>query len=275
MNLIEMRKVRKSYRQGGFLGSRTSVDVLRGVDLEIPPGRCLGLLGTSGCGKSTAGRLILGLEKPDGGGVYYKGHNIQTLNSEDKRRFRRNSQVVFQNSHGSVNPRFKAWTIVCEPLTYFGKTRKTEQREKAAMLLKTVGLSERDLDKLPHQFSGGELQRVCIARALALDPDFIVFDEAVSSLDMYNQSLVLELLSSLKKETGMTSLFISHDLRVLLKISDSLAIMDKGRISSLVKDPSDLEFSGGMFDPAFQELARSVLPSEPVPRPESMRMGYS
>jgi ABC-type dipeptide/oligopeptide/nickel transport system ATPase subunit len=115
---------------------------------------------------------------------------------------------------------------------------------------------------------------VCIARALALDPDFIVFDEAVSSLDMYNQSLVLELLSSLKKETGMTSLFISHDLRVLLKISDSLAIMDGGRISSLVKDPSDLGFPGGMFDPAFQELARSVLPAEPVPGLDSMRVSY-
>jgi ABC-type dipeptide/oligopeptide/nickel transport system ATPase subunit len=274
MNLIEMRKVRKSYRQGGFLGSHRSVDVLKGVDLEIAQGHCMGLLGASGCGKSTTGRLVLGLEKPDGGGVFYRGRNIFTLDSEDKRRFRRNCQVVFQNSHGSVNPRFKAWSIVCEPLTYFEKSKKTEQRERAAMLLKTVGLSERDLDKLPHQFSGGELQRVCIARALALDPDFIVFDEAVSSLDMYNQSLVLELLSSLKKETGMTSLFISHDLRVLLKISDSLAIMDGGRISSLVKDPSDLGFPGGMFDPAFQELARSVLPAEPVPGLDSMRVSY-
>lgn len=265
MSLIELRGIRKSYRQGGLLGGRRSVEVLCGVDLAIEPGKCLGLLGASGCGKSTTGRLILGLEKPDEGSVLYKGRDLRILDGEEKRLFRRNCQVVFQNSHGAVNPRHRAWSIVAEPLVNFGNMSRAALRDRAAALLKRVGLNESDLDKLPHQFSGGELQRVCIARALALNPEFIVLDEAVSSLDMLNQSLVLDLLADLKRESGVTFLFISHDLRVLLKISDALAVMDRGRISLSVDDPAVLESPDAVCDPAFSALLRAVLPAEPEP----------
>lgn len=264
MSLIELRAVRKSYRQGGILGGRRTVEVLSGVDLTIEPGRCLGLLGASGCGKSTTGRLILGLEKPDGGRILYKGQDLSRMDKEQKNVFRRNCQVVFQNSHGAVNPRFRAWSIVTEPLSYFESLGKNELREKAGELLKKVGLSEEDADKLPHQFSGGELQRVCIARALALSPEFILLDEAVSSLDMLNQSLILDLLEQLKTNTGTTFLFISHDLRVLLKISDALAVMNEGRISAYVDDPAALESPDAVYDPVFKLLAQAVLPAEPA-----------
>ena len=138
-----------------------------------------------------------------------------------------------------------------------------EGRERAAELLIRVGLGEKDLDKLPHQFSGGELQRVCLARALALKPEFILLDESVSSLDMLSQSLVLDLLAEVKKETGAAFLFISHDLRVLMKVADSLAVMSDGRISSYLDDLNQLAASDISRDPAFLDLARSVLPPEP------------
>jgi nickel transport system ATP-binding protein len=263
MNLIELKGVRKSYRQGGILGKRRRVDVLDGIDLTINQGGCLGLLGASGCGKSTTGRLILGLEPPDEGKMLYKGRDMRELNSEEKLVFRRNSQVVFQNSHGAVNPRFQAWKIISEPIMNFEKISKPDLRERSASLLKKVGLSEGDLDKLPHQLSGGELQRVCIARALALSPEFILLDEAVSALDMLNQSLILDLLVELNKTTGATFLFISHDLRVLLKVSDSLAVMDRGRISFYINDLSDMEFPDIARDPAFSSLAMAVLPANP------------
>jgi nickel transport system ATP-binding protein len=245
------------------LGGRNQVRVLNGLDLKVEQGGCLGLLGASGCGKSTAGRLILGLETPDNGAVLYKGRDLRELKGGEKSEFRRNSQVVFQNSHGAVNPRFRAWKIIGEPIMNFEKISGSELRERAAMLLKKVGLSEADLEKLPHQFSGGELQRVCIARALALSPEFILLDEAVSALDMLNQSLVLDLVMELKRTTGTTFLFISHDMRVLLKVSDSIAVMDGGRVCLYVRDLSELESTEALRDPAFSALARAVLPAEP------------
>ena len=263
MSLIELCKVSKTYRQGGLFGGRRSVEVLKDLNLAIEPGRCLGLLGASGCGKSTAGRLALGLEAPDGGVIFYKGQDLRSLSKEEKKLFRRNTQVVFQNSHGAVNPRFRAWSIISEPLLNFGSHGHAALREKAAGLLKKVGLSDKDMDKLPHQFSGGELQRICIARALALEPEFILLDEAVSSLDMLNQSLTLDLLEELKKNTGTTFLFISHDIRILLKISDSLAVMNDGHICAYIDDPAVLEAPDAVYDPAFASLARSVLPAEP------------
>ena len=171
----------------------------------------------------------------------------------------RNCQVVFQNSHGAVNPRWRAWEIVTEPVSYFEKTDKTGLRERAALLLRQVGLPEDALDKLPSQFSGGELQRLCVARSISLQPEFILLDESVSALDMYNQSLILELLAELKSKTGAAFLFISHDLRVLLKISDSLAVMDKGRICSFVPDVSALEDEDARYDEVFVNLAQAVL----------------
>jgi nickel transport system ATP-binding protein len=259
---MELKGITKSYRQGGLFGSKREISVLKGIDLNIEPGRCLGLLGASGCGKSTLGRLALGLEKPDKGGVFYKGQDLAQLSKEEKTLWRRNCQVVFQNSHGAVNPRYEAWRIVSEPLLNYGWV-KEKLKPKAEELLASVGLDSTALFKKPHQFSGGELQRICVARALALEPEFIVLDEPVSSLDMLNQSLVLELLSNLKIRSGTAFLFISHDLRVILKMSDSLAVMKGGRITSFSDEISKLEDPNIPVDPTLRTLASAVLEAEP------------
>jgi nickel transport system ATP-binding protein len=259
MNLLELQNIGKIYRQGKLFGANKQVAALRGVNLAITAGKCAGLLGESGCGKSTAGRIIAGLEKASSGTVLYKGKALSGLSKEERRGFRRNCQVVFQNSHGAVNPRWRAWEIVTEPLSYFEKLDKNEPRERASLLLRQVGLPEDDLEKLPSQFSGGELQRLCIARAISLHPEFILLDESVSALDMYNQSLILELLAELKHKTGAAFLFISHDLRVLLKVSDSLAVMDQGRIRSFVPDIAALEGKDTGYDEVFISLAQAAL----------------
>jgi nickel transport system ATP-binding protein len=257
--LIELKDVHKSYRQGTLFGKNSEREILHGVNLDVRAGECLGLLGESGCGKSTTARIALGLESC-GGEVRYKGKNIRGMDKTAWRDYRRNAQVVFQNSHGAVNPRFCAWEIITEPLSYFEKLTKDELRARAGELLERVGVAGDALDKRSAQFSGGELQRVCIARALALRPAFIVLDEAVSALDMLNQSRVLDLIVRLKRETGAAFLFISHDLRVLVKVSDRLAVMRDGRITDFIEDLDNAETSPS---PSFRALAGAVLPAEP------------
>ena len=228
--LLEARALCKKYRRGG-----ESLSVLRGVNLEIDYGRAVGLVGPSGCGKSTLGRIILGLERPDEGMVLYEGRDVfggDALPGE----FRRNVQVVFQNVQGSVNPRMTAGEIVGEPLRNFLGLSKKEALERARPLLEQVGLKSSDGDKFPGHFSGGELQRVCIARALAPDPKAIVFDEGVSSLDMLVQARIIDLIKKLRSERGLACLFISHDLRVVAALCDETALLDDGVIS--VKGPS-------------------------------------
>jgi nickel transport system ATP-binding protein len=261
-NLIELKNVRKSYRQGTLFGKNREREILRGINLAVRSGECMGLLGESGCGKSTTARIILGLEKC-AGEVLYKGKNIQNMDKTARREYRRNAQVVFQNSHGAVNGRFCAWEIVTEPLSYFEKLSKEELRARASELLERVGVTGDVLDKLPHQFSGGELQRVCIARAIALSPEFIVLDEAVSALDMLNQSRILDLIAELKRKTGAAFLFISHDLRVLVKVSDRLAVMQAGEITDRIEDLDHREQDVSQ-SPSFRELANAVLNAEPA-----------
>ena len=233
--------------------------MLNGVSLVIPEGTCVGLLGESGCGKSTTGRIITGLEPPSSGAVYYRGEDLKDMGAENRRLYRRNCQVVFQNALGAVNPRWRAWEIIGEPLAYFENPPREVIRDKARSLLARVGLGENSLNKLPSQFSGGELQRLCIARALSLNPRFILLDEAVSALDMYNQSLILDLIVGLKHETGAAFLFISHDVRALLKIADSLAVMACGRIASFEPNIAALDQDGAVYGEVLTKLARSAL----------------
>jgi nickel transport system ATP-binding protein len=265
MNLLELRDITKTYRHGRLFGAVAAARVLDGVNLVIKAGTCVGLLGESGCGKSTAGRIITGLERPSSGTVYYCGADLKTMDRAARRNCRRNCQVVFQNALGAVNPRWRAWEIIGEPLSYFERLPREALRNSARGLLARVGLGENSLDKLPSQFSGGELQRVCIARALSLTPRFILLDEAVSALDMYNQSLVLDLITSLKRETGAAFLFISHDIRVLLKTADSLAVMDRGKIALFAPDITALERPGAVYHETLAKLARAAPPSPQPP----------
>lgn len=258
MNIVELIAVGKTYRQGGAWTGRRVVRAVDNVSLSIRAGRCLALVGPSGSGKSTLGRLVLGLEKPDSGQVLYKGKPLAGLRGAEKRQARRNIQVVFQNSQGAVNPRFIAKDIVGEPLVNFDKLTGDALRGRVAELLEMVGLDPGDMDKYPHQFSGGELQRICLARALAPSPELVVLDEAVSSLDMLNQSLVLEVLARIGKDSGAAFLFITHDLRVVCQAADAVAVMERGRLAGY-SDSLD-----GLAGEAFLTLARSVLPARPA-----------
>lgn len=267
MSIIELKKLYKSYQRGGIFGKRHRFQVLNGIDLTISPGECLGLLGRSGSGKSTLGRIVLGLESPDEGEVRYQGTLLKDLKGAARRAYRRNTQVVFQNSIGSVNPRMTAGEIISEPLRNFESLPAHALDARVHQLLDRVGLSPTDADKLPHQFSGGELQRVCIARAISLNPQLIVLDEAVSSLDMLVQAKIIELLTLLQKELGTTYLFISHDIRVLLKMAHRLLVMHDGRIvDQIALDKTPDADRNRPRHPAFTQLMRAILP--PMP-PES------
>lgn len=261
MTLLSLKAVGKSYHRGGMWSARNRVEVLKNVNLDIAPGVCLGLIGRSGVGKSTLSRIVLGLERPDRGEVDYDGVSLTKMTREQSRIYRRNCQVVFQNSLGSVNPRFTAGQVIAEPLNNFESMDGKQVKQRIDDLLEKVGLHPSDADKYPHQFSGGELQRVCIARAIALNPRLIVLDEAVSSLDMVIQSKIVALLNSLKETLGIAYLFISHDIRVLLKMADRLCVLYEGEVVETIDLMGNEK--PDRFHPALTEMVKAVLP--PVP----------
>jgi len=263
MHLLELKGVKKSYVQGGFFGRKRHCHVLQDVNLVIDSGTCVGLLGRSGSGKSTLSRIALGLESPDAGKVLFNGKSLSEMKKQDRLSFRKNMQVVFQNSLGSVNPGFTAGQIIAEPLQNFESLNSKALQQKLENLIIQVGLSVGDLKKYPHQFSGGELQRICIARAIALKPKLIVLDEAVSSLDMIIQAKIINLLVELQQQLHIAYLFISHDLRVLLKMTDRLAVMDKGRIVEQVDIIEETILQERQLHTAFTELMEAILPKIP------------
>jgi nickel transport system ATP-binding protein len=261
LHLLELKGICKSYQRGGLFGNKERFEVLKEVNLKLEKGDCVGLLGRSGSGKSTLGRIVLNLEPPDSGKLFYQGRWVKEMTKQEYSNYRKNTQVVFQNSLGSTNPRLTAGQIVAEPILNFETLENGPLRQRINELLGRVGLSSADAEKYPHQFSGGELQRVCIARAIALQPKLIVLDEAVSSLDMLIQARILELLRKLQKELAMTYLFISHDIRVLLKVSNRLAIMDNG---CLIEESATMEDLEDFSHPIFFRLLGAVLPPTPA-----------
>lgn len=258
--LLSLQNVHRRYRRGGFFTRMEEVHVLRGVDLELEEGASLGLVGRSGCGKSTLGRVALGLERPDEGTVRFLGEDIASAAPARYAEFRRGVQVVFQNVQNSVNPRMTAGEIVAEPMLNFFGIPKKEAVERSRPLLEQVGLRAADADKHPAQFSGGELQRVCIARALAPNPRVVVFDEAVSSLDMLVQARVLNLIERIRDEQGLAFLFISHDLRVVAGLCSEIALMADGAIAARGKSVKELIETG---HPVIGELLASLPPASP------------
>jgi nickel transport system ATP-binding protein len=266
MNLLELRAIDKSYRRGGWFGNRDRVQVLKKVSLSLNDGACLGLLGRSGSGKSTLSRIALGLEHPDSGQIFFQGKELAGLNHRETSLARKDLQVVFQNSLGSVNPRMTAGQVIAEPICNFESVRKPELRSRVGRLLEMVGLKASDAEKLPHQFSGGQLQRVCIARAIALKPRVVILDEAVSSLDMVVQARILDLLAGLRRELGTSYLLISHDIRVIMRMADSLAVLHEGEIVGYAER---IEQVGAIQHPVFNALMDAVL----QPLPSGMRAG--
>lgn len=231
--LLELKNVKKYFPiKSGFFGKVTNhVKAVDDVSLKVYKGRTLGLVGESGCGKTTLGRTILRLIEPTSGEIIYSGKDITQLNKSEMRAMRRKMQIIFQDPYASLNPRMTIGTAIMEPMVIhkLGANKK-ERLEKAASLMQKVGLSPSHLNRYPHEFSGGQRQRICIARALAVEPEFIICDESVSALDVSIQAQILNLLLDLQEEMGLTYIFISHDLAVVKFIADELVVMNQGQV---------------------------------------------
>lgn len=240
--LLKVLNIKKSYTQKKFLKKSVKI-VLNDVSLSLEQGKCVGIIGESGSGKSTLGRIITGIEKADSGVVEFEGKNIH---QKENRNMKNDISVVFQNYISSVNPRFSVAQIIAEPLIISSqvnrsKIDKNKIDEEVKKLIKIVGLSEEFLERFPHELSGGQLQRVCIARAIVTKPKFILLDEAVSSLDVSTQVEILDLLQKLKKEYNLSYVFITHDLLTITYICDSVIFFKDGKIEEKIDDIRNLK----------------------------------
>ncbi|MBK7392584.1 MAG: ATP-binding cassette domain-containing protein [Chloracidobacterium sp.] len=259
--LISIQNLKVHYSSGGgFLRPAKVVKAVDGVSLDIRKGETLGLVGESGCGKSTLGKAILRLTEPTGGKVLYNGKDLASLPKSAMREQRKDLQMIFQDPYASLNPRMTVGQIIGEPLRTFGLTNGSTA-SRVEELMETVGLSRRFIKRYPHEFSGGQRQRIGIARALAVDPEFIVADEPISALDVSIQAQIMNLMERLQAEKNLTYLFISHDLRAVRHLSDRVAVMYLGRI---------VELAGGreIYRDPLMPYTQALISAVPVPDPE-------
>ena len=259
--LVRVVDLVKHFPVGGGLLGRNVVHAVDGVNLAIEQGETLGLVGESGCGKSTLGRVIVRLLPATAGHVYYKDTDLTAVRGEKLRRTRQEVQMIFQDPYASLNPRMTVGDIVSEPLRNFGLARGKKAEQKVQEMMRVVGLNPNFVNRYPHEFSGGQRQRIGIARALVLDPAFIVADEPISALDVSIQAQIVNLLEDLQSKFNLTYLFIAHDLSVVRHISDRIAVMYLGKIVEV--GPSDA-IRAKPLHPYTKVLQSSV----PVPDPD-------
>jgi len=241
-----------------------AVQAVDNVSFEIREGETLGLVGESGCGKSTTGRTILQLHLATSGKVFYDGENLTEVNDDKMRKYRRDLQIIFQDPYASLNPRMTVGSIIAEPLEVHGIGTKKERRERVKELLALVGLNPYFINRYPHEFSGGQRQRIGVARALALNPKFIVCDEPIAALDVSIQAQVVNLLEDLQEKFGLTYLFIAHDLSMVRHIADRTAVMYLGKIVELAERDE-------LYGKPLHPYAQALLSAVPIPDPAKER----
>jgi oligopeptide transport system ATP-binding protein len=268
--LIAIRDLKVHFDLGGgtalnkLFGSNTEKRVVKAVDgvtVDIYEGETLGLVGESGCGKSTLGRAILRLNEPTSGEVHFRGKKLAHLSGRELREQRKHLQMIFQDPYASLNPRMTVGQIVGEPLYTFGLARGRDAERRVQELLETVGLSKRFIKRYPHEFSGGQRQRIGIARALAVDPVFIVADEPISALDVSIQAQIMNLLERLQRQKKLTYLFISHDLRAIRHVSDRVAVMYLGKLVEIAN-------ANKIYFEPLMPYTKALISAVPVPDPK-------
>jgi len=263
--LVEVRSLVKHFeRGGGMFREKSVVRAVDDVSFSVDEGETFALVGESGSGKSTTGRCMLRLIEPSSGEVMFRGENVLGFSSTRMRDARRDMQMVFQDPYSSLNPRMRARTIVEEPLVIHSIGVKSERRDRVADLFKLVGLDPAHLERYPHEFSGGQRQRIGLARALALNPSFIIADEPVSALDVSIQAQVINLLMDLQEQLKLTYLFIAHDLRLVRHISSRVAVMYLGRIVEMGR-------TAEIFENAQHPYTRALLSAVPATDPDAPR----
>ena len=261
--LVQVRGLKKYFPiSQGIIFQRKVADVkaVDGLDFEIRKGETLGLVGESGCGKSTTGRTILQLYRPTEGNVVFQGKDLAALKGEDLRKMRRNMQMIFQDPYASLNPRMTVGDIIGEPLEVHNIAKGKDKKARVEDLLKVVGLNPYFINRYPHEFSGGQRQRIGIARALAVQPDFIVCDEPISALDVSIQAQIINLLEELQQQFNLTYLFIAHDLSVVRHISDRIAVMYLGKIVELTDRDA-------LYRNPRHPYTKALLSAVPIPDP--------
>jgi oligopeptide/dipeptide ABC transporter ATP-binding protein len=264
--LLEVKGLKKYFsRETGIFGRGAGkVYAVDDVNFTIRKGETLGLVGESGCGKTTVGRCVLALERPTAGEVDFKGENILNLKRAALKKVRSKLQIVFQDPYASLNPRWSVRNIIAEPLIVAGRENRTNVQAAVLKLLNIVGLSADHLDRFPHEFSGGQRQRIGIARALSVEPELIVLDEPTSSLDVSVQAQILNLLKQLQEEFHLTYLFISHNLSVIKHMSNRIAVMYLGKIVEIAETDE-------LFRKPLHPYTKILLDSIPVPEPKNKR----
>lgn len=265
-HLLEVRGLKKYFpvKKGVFRKTVGWLQAVDGVSFQIDRGETLGLVGESGCGKSTIGKCILRLVEPTEGDIFFEGKNINALDPSERKQFRRKVQAIFQDPYSSLNPRMSVGNIVGEPLLVHGLHSYPDRKERVEDLFKKVGLLPEYMSRYPHEFSGGQRQRIGIARSLASRPDLIICDEPVSALDVSIQAQVINLLDDLKQEFRLSYLFIAHDLSVVEHVSDRIAVMYLGKIVEVAKDTE-------LYSNPFHPYTRALLSAIPIPEPQQKK----
>ncbi len=266
-NLLEVRNLKKWFWSGGVLfGHKEAIRAVDGISFSIRKGEVLSLVGESGCGKTTCGKLLLRILDATAGSICFDGHDLTHLKRKEMVKFRRRMMIIYQDPFGSLDPRMTVGATIAEPMEVHKLASKKRRQEKLIQTIRKVGLTPDQMDRYPHEFSGGQRQRIGIARALITNPQFIVADEPVSALDVSIQAQIINLLQDLRKEFGLTLLFIAHDLSVVKHISDRVAVMYLGKIVEMASKTE-------LFRSPKHYYTQALLSAIPVPNPRYRKRG--